>query len=95
MARFLIVLLPILGAMAIAISRTEDYRHDMYDVTAGSIIGVIIAMFSYTRYFPSIFSPIADHPYPSRNSEDKGKEGFEALQSPDLELGELSPLNGQ
>jgi len=26
---------------------TEDYRHDVYDVTTGSIIGAMVAIYSY------------------------------------------------
>ncbi|RPB24521.1 acid phosphatase/Vanadium-dependent haloperoxidase [Terfezia boudieri ATCC MYA-4762] len=45
--RILIGLLPSLGALAIVVTRTEDYRHDVYDVTTGSIIGAMVAIYSY------------------------------------------------
>lgn len=93
LGRFLLALLPTVGAVAIAISRVEDYRHDVYDVTAGGILGTSIAIFSYRKYFPSLLSSYAHQPYPSRTSDHRGEgDGFEALQSPDLELGELSPF---
>jgi diacylglycerol diphosphate phosphatase / phosphatidate phosphatase len=50
----------------IAISRLEDYRHDVYDVTCGSILGMSMAYFSYRRYYPSLRSIRCDEPYPSR-----------------------------
>ncbi|KAL8655140.1 MAG: hypothetical protein Q9226_003164 [Calogaya cf. arnoldii] len=36
--RVLLALVPLIGAALIAISRCEDYRHDVYDVTVGSIL---------------------------------------------------------
>jgi len=38
----------------IAISRVEDYRHDVWDVTAGSILGFVMAYTQYRRYYPSL-----------------------------------------
>lgn len=87
-------LLPTLGALAIAITRTEDYRHDVYDVTIGSLIGAFVAIYSYRRYFPPLKSPNAHIPYPSR-VHDEESEGFEALDSPDLELGDVSRFGDQ
>lgn len=62
----LIALLPLVGAALIAISRCEDYRHDVYDVTVGSLLGLGVAYFSYRRYYPKLTSPRCDRPYPSR-----------------------------
>lgn len=90
--RMLVGILPTLGALAIAISRTEDYRHDVYDVTTGSIIGAIVAIYTYRRYFPPLVSPNADIPYPSRIHDENPEDGFDALHSPDLELGDVSPF---
>lgn len=66
LARFLIALAPILGAALIAISRLEDYRHDVYDVTAGSLLGLIVAFSTYRRYYPPLGAAGCDSPYPSR-----------------------------
>lgn len=63
LARFLLSLAPLLGALMIAISRWEDYRHDVYDVTSGSILGTLVAYFSYRRYYPSPCSIRCDVPY--------------------------------
>ena len=57
---------PLIGAALIAISRLEDYRHDVYDVTFGSILGMAMAYFSYRRYYPALRSVRCDEPYPSR-----------------------------
>lgn len=53
LARALLALAPMLGAALIAISRCEDYRHDVYDVTTGSLLGFFIALFTY-RYIASV-----------------------------------------
>lgn len=47
----------------VAISRIDDYRHDVYDVTCGSILGIFVAFFSYRRYYPALRSPICDIPH--------------------------------
>jgi len=66
LARVLLALAPFIGAALIAISRCEDYRHDVYDVTVGSLLGLLVAYFSYRRYYPSLKSHGCDTPYPSR-----------------------------
>ncbi|GMM37718.1 bifunctional diacylglycerol diphosphate phosphatase/phosphatidate phosphatase [Saccharomycopsis crataegensis] len=45
--------IPSLIAGLIAISRTEDYRHRYSDVALGSLLGAIIAYWSYKRNFPN------------------------------------------
>jgi diacylglycerol diphosphate phosphatase / phosphatidate phosphatase len=62
---------PLLGAAMIAIRRCEDYRHDVYDVTCGSILGFSIAYFSYRRYYPELRSSRCDKPYASKEMEDE------------------------
>ena len=66
LARVLLALAPLVGAVMIAISRLEDYRHDVFDVTVGSSLGMLIAYFSYRRYFPALKSSRCSEPYPSR-----------------------------
>jgi diacylglycerol diphosphate phosphatase/phosphatidate phosphatase len=66
LARVLLALAPVVGAALIAISRLEDYRHDVFDVTVGSLLGMLVAYFSYRRYYPSLKSDRCDMPYPSR-----------------------------
>jgi diacylglycerol diphosphate phosphatase/phosphatidate phosphatase len=66
LSRVLIFIAPLMGALMIAISRCEDYRHDVYDVTCGSILGMSIAYFSYRRYYPELHSSRCDEPFASR-----------------------------
>ncbi|KAF2736894.1 PAP2-domain-containing protein [Polyplosphaeria fusca] len=65
LARVLLALAPVLGAALIAISRCEDYRHDVYDVTTGSLLGILVAYYTYRRYFPPLRSSRCATPYPN------------------------------
>lgn len=66
LARVLVALAPLIGAAEIAMSRMADYRHDVYDVTVGSLLGMSMAYFSYRRYYPGLRNSRCDEPYPSR-----------------------------
>ena len=63
LTRVLITVAPLIGAFLVAASRIEDYRHDKYDVTAGSILGLAIAFLVYRRYYPSLRSSSCNTPY--------------------------------
>lgn len=52
--RWAIVAAPTLGALLIALSRTEDYRHHFVDITVGLILGIVVAVWLYLRLFPLI-----------------------------------------
>ena len=54
--RVLITFAPLIGAMLVAMSRMADYRHDKYDVSLGSLIGLGIAYFAYKRYYKPLTS---------------------------------------
>lgn len=68
LARVLVALAPLLGAALIAISRCEDYRHDVYDVSVGSVLGMVVAHYTYRRYYPALRSKGCATPY--RNPAD-------------------------
>lgn len=88
LARFLIALAPLFGALLIALSRMADYRHDVYDVSSGSILGFTVAWFSYRRYFRRLRSRNCDVPFPSR-AESAGKQ--QGANKRDLEQQRLGP----
>jgi diacylglycerol diphosphate phosphatase/phosphatidate phosphatase len=76
LARVLLALVPLLGAALIAISRCEDYRHDVYDVTTGSLLGILVAFYTYRRYYPPLRSSKCATPYPNpADSSDGGRFG--------------------
>lgn len=52
--RSIVACSPYLGASLIALSRTEDYRHHFVDIILGSILGIVIGLWSYFRYFPKL-----------------------------------------
>ncbi|KAG7192606.1 uncharacterized protein KQ657_001706 [Scheffersomyces spartinae] len=60
--RTVLAAIPTLGALFIAISRTEDYRHHFVDVCIGGVIGILIACWSYYRVFPPVSSGVAHVP---------------------------------
>lgn len=73
LTRGLIALAPLLGAAMIAISRCEDYRHDVYDVTCGSLLGVFVAYWSYRRVYPRLRNRHCHRPYETGATEEKHK----------------------
>lgn len=72
LARVLLALTPLLGAALIAISRCEDYRHDVYDVSVGSVLGMAVAHYTYRRYYPALRSKGCATPYPNPADEVRG-----------------------
>ncbi|KAJ5732222.1 Phosphatidic acid phosphatase type 2/haloperoxidase [Penicillium malachiteum] len=63
LGRCLIAFFPLLCALLVALSRLADYRHDVYDVTCGGLLGMLVAWFSYRRYYPALRSIHCDVPY--------------------------------
>lgn len=53
-------------------SRLADYRHDVYDVTAGSLLGFLLTYFIYRIYYPPLRAHDCDTPYPSRDLQAAG-----------------------
>ncbi|CAG8019624.1 unnamed protein product [Penicillium nalgiovense] len=51
LGRCLLTFCPLLCALLIAISRLDDYRHDVWDVTCGGLLGLLVSWFSYRRYY--------------------------------------------
>lgn len=47
MVKVVVVGLPAVGAVLVTVSRTEDYRHDVFDVCTGSLIGMVMGYYSY------------------------------------------------
>lgn len=78
LGRCLLTFLPILGAILIAISRTEDYRHDVWDVTAGAVLGASVAYTTYRRYYPALTDIKCHVPY-DRTEASFTTDGFAKL----------------
>lgn len=87
--RSLLAFVPILCALMIAISRLDDYRHDIYDVTSGSILGLSVSYFCYRRYYPSLRSANCDIPHEKGTAADL--DGFSRLPvDEEQQLGDAS-----
>jgi len=80
LARFLLVLAPLLGAALIAISRLEDYRHDVFDVVCGSLLGSAIAYSTWRRHYPSLSSAACNTPYAALTESNVTKSGFSRIR---------------
>ncbi|OKL60880.1 hypothetical protein UA08_03737 [Talaromyces atroroseus] len=79
LGRCLLAFTPTLGAIMIAISRCEDYRHDVWDVTAGAVLGSSVAYFTYRRYFPSLADKKCHMPYDGTDAPFTSADGFVKL----------------
>ncbi|KAI0005953.1 phosphatidic acid phosphatase type 2/haloperoxidase [Russula compacta] len=73
-----ISVLPLFGALLVAISRTMDYRHHWQDVLAGSVLGIVTAYFAYRQHFPSLTSKLAHLPYAPRTQPLEGTHSHPA-----------------
>ncbi|KAF9945552.1 hypothetical protein BGZ72_001245 [Mortierella alpina] len=62
-----ILIIPILAAILVAITRVQNYRHSGIDVTWGAIIGILFAVFSYLQYYPVLTSAECQVPFPPRD----------------------------
>ncbi|KAL8137575.1 hypothetical protein V2J09_003576, partial [Rumex salicifolius] len=56
-AKLCIVLLPLLAAALVAVSRVDDYWHHWQDVFTGGTLGFVVAFLCYHQFFP----PPYDH----------------------------------
>jgi hypothetical protein len=97
LARVLLALAPLLGAALIAISRCEDYRHDVYDVSVGSVLGMAVAHYTYRRYYPALRSRGCAEPYP--NPMDEMGKGWKKVEDEEVARGagdfELEEFSGE
>ncbi|KAI9708625.1 MAG: hypothetical protein M1820_003843 [Bogoriella megaspora] len=91
LARIMITAAPLIGAFLVAASRIEDYRHDKYDVTVGSILGFLTAFLIYRRYYPALRSSSCDTPYPAQLGEGKG---FSRLRDEEERVGDAVEFEG-
>lgn len=77
LCRCLLAFMPLFGAFLIGLSRLADYRHDIYDVTTGALLGLGVAHFTYRRFYPSLRSVTCD--VTKDREEDLGVSGFSKL----------------
>ncbi|KAI0003550.1 acid phosphatase/Vanadium-dependent haloperoxidase [Xylariaceae sp. FL0662B] len=80
LGRSLVCFAPLVGATMIAISRCQDYRHDVYDVCVGSLLGFTVSLFTYRRYWPRLSSRECHEPYPPPGTELDESDGWDRLR---------------
>lgn len=80
LAAMLVCIAPLVAAFLIAASRLEDYRHAVADVSAGSILGLLITYLNFRRYYPSLSSEDCSEPY------GQGKPTFQRLRDEEQAL---------
>ncbi|XP_052773671.1 phospholipid phosphatase 5-like [Mya arenaria] len=68
--RIVVVILPLLWATMIGVSRTADYHHHWQDVTVGSILGLTVAYLTYRSYYPALQRHNSHLPYVSLSHTD-------------------------
>jgi len=98
LGRALICLVPLIVAALIAISRCEDYRHDVYDVCFGSVLGFLVGYWSYRRHWPSLHTRDCDEPHPppttdTRTGWNRVRDEEDGLSTRDvrIEMSDLEP----
>ena len=69
----------------IAISRLEDYRHDVGDVGVGASLGVIVTYLNWRRYYPSLVDKWCDEPYDPPGSKN-GANGYQKAARDEEEM---------
>ncbi|KAI8580730.1 hypothetical protein K450DRAFT_235671 [Umbelopsis ramanniana AG] len=62
-----LVMVPLMGAILVAISRIMDYRHHPWDVIFGSLLGFAAAYFSYNQYYPPLHAHDCHVPFEPRH----------------------------
>ncbi|KAG6655815.1 lipid phosphate phosphatase 2-like isoform X3 [Carya illinoinensis] len=62
-AKLCIVILPLLVASLVGISRVDDYWHHWQDVFAGGVLGLVVAGFCYRQFFPPPYEDDGWGPY--------------------------------
>ncbi|KAG5399254.1 hypothetical protein IGI04_021068 [Brassica rapa subsp. trilocularis] len=62
-AKLCIVILPLLVAALVGISRVDDYWHHWQDVFAGGLLGLVVSTFCYLQFFPPPYHTEAWGPY--------------------------------
>jgi len=60
--KFLFVVTLLIVPTCLGISRTCDYHHHWQDVTVGSILGTIMAIFIYLQYYPFVTDEFCEIP---------------------------------
>lgn len=91
-AKLCIVLLPLLLATMVAISRVTDYWHHWQDVFAGGVLGLVVASFCYLQFFPPPYSEhgVWPHAYLEHVHLPEGEMQVQSTTNSDIHHNSLS-----
>ncbi|XP_048228534.1 lipid phosphate phosphatase 1 isoform X2 [Ricinus communis] len=62
-AKLCLLILPLLAAALVGISRVDDYWHHWQDVFAGAFLGLVVSAFCYMQFFPAPYHEQGWGPY--------------------------------
>lgn len=79
--RLCVSIIPILAAMAVAVSRTCDYHHHWQDVVVGSLIGITLAYLCYRQYYPPLNVKTAHRSYAHSSNRSIGEQNIHSIKS--------------
>ncbi|XP_066377030.1 lipid phosphate phosphatase 2-like isoform X2 [Miscanthus floridulus] len=85
-AKLCIVLLPLLLATMVAVSRVSDYWHHWQDVFAGRVLGLVVASFCYLQFFPPPYSKhgVWPHAYFEHIHQTEGERNIQSTTNANL-----------
>lgn len=89
--KLLVVMLPLLLAAYLSLTRLLDYTHHWYDILAGAIIGAIFAFAAYRSQYISVFDYATNH-IPSSHDDDPITGEPDEVSRPILGKNETSSL---
>jgi diacylglycerol diphosphate phosphatase/phosphatidate phosphatase len=92
--RTLVAVSPLLGAALIAISRLEDYRHDVFDVVVGSLLGLGVGYGTWRRWYPALGSRGCEEPH-AAFEEGEDKTVFERIRDEEEMMGDGFEMQGR
>jgi diacylglycerol diphosphate phosphatase/phosphatidate phosphatase len=92
--RTLVAVSPLLGAALIAISRLEDYRHDVFDVVVGSLLGAGVGYGTWRRWYPALGSRGCEEPH-AAFEEGEDKTVFERIRDEEEMMGDGFEMQGR
>ncbi|GLT43514.1 hypothetical protein SLA2020_174560 [Shorea laevis] len=102
-SKLCIIVLPLLAAALVGVSRVDDYWHHWQDVFAGALLGLVVSAFCYRQFFPSPYDNDGWNPYayfdtmtdPQNNRNATQSTNQHNVQATDMLVQAVNPTSGQ